>query len=112
MRIIKKVLLTMLAMLPVASISTVAYSQLNEQAGEGQTDLLRFKITQARKLLFPQGVLLTTRQEAKERLSRETGITDERALEEELDRQVQILLDQGLIETNEVQMRAATPSAW
>lgn len=112
MRIIRKVLLTVFAVLPVASISTAAYSQLNEFAGENQTDLLRCKIAQARRLLFPKGVLLTTREEAIERLSRETGITDEQALEEELDRQVQILMDQGLIETNEVQMRAATPSEW
>ena len=112
MRTIKKALLTFLAMLPVASISTVAYCQLNELEGENQTDLLRFKITQARKLLFPNGVLTTTRQEAKERLARETGITDEQTLEEEFNRQVKTLLDNGLIETDEIQMRAGTPSAW
>lgn len=112
MRTIRKALLTVLAMLPVASISTVAYCQLNELAGENQTDLLRFKISQARRLLFPQGVFTTTRQEAKERLARETGITDERALEEELSRQLKLLLDNGLIDMNELQAIGSVPSAW
>lgn len=112
MRIIKKFLLTALAMLPVASISTVAYCQLNELEGENQTDLLRFKLTEARRLLFPNGVMTTTRQQARDRLARETGITDEQALEEEFNRQVKTLHDNGLIETDEVQMSAGTPSAW
>ena len=112
MRTIKKALLTVLAILPVASISTVAYCQLNELAGENQTDLLRFKLSQARRLLFPSGVYTITRQEAKERLSKETGITDEQALEEELERQLKILLDSGLIEMNELASIGSTPSAW
>lgn len=112
MRIVRKTILMILAMLPIASVSTVAYSQLNEMAGEGQTDLLRSKIALARRLLFPNGVLITSNQEAKERLSRQTGITDEYLLDEEFNRQVETLLENGLVEVNETFMRAATPSAW
>lgn len=99
-------------MLPVASISTVAYCQLNELAGENQTDLLRSRLSQARRLLFPTGVYTTTRQEAKERLAREIGIADEQTLEDELNRHLQILLDNGLVETNELAAFSSIPSAW
>lgn len=112
MRPIKRILLTLLTMFPVASISTVAYSQLSELAGENQTDLLRFKLSQTRRLIFPTGVFTTTRQKAKERLAQETGIANEQALEEELNRNLKFLYDNGLIEINEWASISSAPSVW
>lgn len=112
MRFMRHILLTFLATLPIASISMAAYSQLNELAGEDQSDLLRFQVTQARRLLFRNGVLTTTVQEARERFAYETGITDEQVLEEEFNRQMQILIENGLVETDERLVMAGTPSAW
>lgn len=112
MRTLKRLFLSVLTMLPIASISTVAYSQVNELAGEGQTDLLRSQIREARHLLFEKGVITTSIKEARERLADEAGIQDEQVLEAELNRLVQLLLDNGLIEVNEVSMRSAAPSVW
>ena len=112
MRSVKKFLLTLLAMLPVASISTAAYCSLSDMAGQNQTDLLRYKVAKARRLLFPNGVMTTTYEAARERLAQETGITDEQMLEDEFNRQIKILMDNRLIETNEMAMSAGTPSAW
>lgn len=112
MRTLKKVLLTILAMLPIASISTTAYCSLNEMAGEEQNDILRAQISLARKLLFQTGVLTTTYEEARERLAKQTGIQDQYELEEEFNRQIKILLDNGLIETQEIKMVSRTPSIW
>lgn len=109
---IKYFVLAILAMLPFTSIATAAYSQINSLAGQNQTDLLRWNISNARRLLFPKGIFAVTIQEAKERLAREKGIEDQNALDDEFGRQIQILMDNGLIETNEQMVMSTVPSAW
>lgn len=108
----RKLLLTLLAILPVASISTAAYCQLNELAGEEQNDLLRAKIAKARRLLLPSGAIRSTLEAAKNRLAHQTGIMDEGELEEEFNYHVQILIDNGLVDTDEKEILAKGPSAW
>ena len=112
MRSFRKLLLSVLAMLPVTSISTPAYSKLNEMAGEEQSELFQTQVRTAKRLIFSEGAISTTVQQAKERISAQTGVTDEDALSQELEKQVQILQANGLIELNEMNIGSKSPSAW
>lgn len=113
MRLVKKFLLTVLAALPVASISTAADSKLTEMTGEEQNDALnKYDPSEARCLIMEPGTAMTTVDEAKNRLSRKTGITDERMLDTELRKQIQILRKHRLIEMDEANIIASVPSAW
>ncbi len=113
MRLVKKFLLTVLAALPVASISAAADSKLTEMTGDEQNDALNnYDPSTARRLIMEPGTAMTTVEEAKIRLSRQTGITDERMLDAELRKQIEILRKHRLIEMNEANIIAPVPSAW
>ena len=113
MRLVRKFLLTVLAALPVASISAAADSKLTEMTGEEQNDALNnYNPSVARRLIMEPGTAATTVEDAKNRLSQQTGITDDRELDVELQKQIKILRDHGLIETRESNIIAPVPSAW
>ena len=112
MRSVKKTVLTVLAMMPVASISTVAYCQLNEMAGEEQNDLLQGNISEAHKMLMAPGTSTISVEDSKNYLSQQTGITDPQALDEEFNKHVRVLVGKGLIEKNEANITSHIPSAW
>ena len=109
---IKKFLLTMMTLLPSSAISTVAHAQLLASTGEDQTNLLESETVKARRLLMPIGATATTIEDAKKLLSDQTGITEENALEQEFQKQVKILVDKGIVETNEKNLMSSSPSRW
>ena len=112
MRFLKKMTLTVLSVMPIASISAVAYCQLNEMAGEEQNDLLHGQISTAHKLLMAPGTVTTTEDESKDFFSRQTGITDPKELDEEFQRHLRVLIEKGLVEKNETNITSHIPSAW
>lgn len=112
MRFLKKLTLTVLSVMPIASISTVAYCQLNELAGEEQNDLLHGQISSAHALLMAPGTVSTTEEESKAYLSQQTGITDPTELDDEFQRQLRVLVEKGLVEKNERNITSKIPSEW
>jgi hypothetical protein len=112
MRFLKKMTLTVLSVMPIASISTVAYCQLNEMAGEEQNDLLHGQISTAHQLLMAPGTVSTTEEESKAYLSRQTGITDPKELDTEFQRHLRVLIEKGLVEKNETNITSSIPSRW
>ena len=112
MRSFKKTILTVLAMMPVASISTVAYCQLNEMAGEEQNDLLQGDISTSHKLLMAPGTTAISVDDSKSYLSQQTGITDPQALDEVFNQHLKLLVAKGLVEKNESNITSHIPSAW
>jgi hypothetical protein len=112
MRNVRKLILAFLAALPITSISTAAYSKVNEMSGEEQNNNLEDRVRNAKRRLFSNGQEFTTIEEAKRRISQQTGITDEETLNRLVEEQIKILMDHGIIERNEIMLRSHSPSTW
>lgn len=112
MRPIRKAILTLLAMMPVTSISTVAHCQLNAMAGEEQNDLLKDNISNSHKMLMAPGTNSISIEDSMNYFAQKSGITDPQTLDQEFAKHVKVLLDKGLIEKTEMNIRSQVPSIW
>lgn len=112
MTFIKKAIFSALAMLPIASISAVAHAKMLEAEGEEQSNLLEDEAVNARRLLMPLGAMSISVEDSKAHLAQQTGITDDKALDEEFQRQVKILIDKGIVQKDEKMLMSSGPSRW
>lgn len=110
MKILKKATLSILAALPVSTISIAAHSQLLDIAGEEQNFRLNEELMSAKRLLFPPGMIITTADQARSQIQILTGENDPIKLDEIIRLQVQKMLENGMIETNEHTIISKVPS--
>ena len=107
---VKKFVLVMLSVLPIASISTVANAKLEDIRGKEDADRIDNEINEIRGLLFPQWTMAVTHEAAIARLKDLKGIQDERILREEYERMLGILKKSQDYEINEKMIVSGVPS--
>ncbi|MGZ3774078.1 MAG: hypothetical protein ACXVCY_08640 [Pseudobdellovibrionaceae bacterium] len=110
MKAMKKYILSLLTLLPIKSIATVAQSAVLDAAGEEQKSLLLNQLNKSRSLIMPKGVYSTTIEEAKARLKGLTGISNENELDAEITKHIEILQKNGILIMNEGKIVSGAPS--
>ena len=109
MKKIFQLLMVVLGYAPIASISVAAHTKASEMKGEDQSAALRKELQLARNRLMPQGHFNFSLDQAVERSALITGLQGV-DLEEAVRRDIQLLIDQGLLEVKENTLVAGTPS--
>jgi hypothetical protein len=110
MKILKKATLSILAALPVSTISIAAHSELLNIAGEEMNSKLPDELMSAKRLLFPPGVITTTEEQARAQIQNITGESDPEKVDEIVRFHIQKMLESGMIETNEHRIISKIPS--
>ena len=119
---VRNLILGILALLPVASIATAAESALSEREGQVRSDRLRAELFRARRILFPEGNRRVSIVDAYERvraLLTRGKSPSPATVDEEMQRLVLLLLDNGMIQMDEKQItslverrRQGRPLSW
>jgi hypothetical protein len=107
MKKLLKITLSILAILPIASVAFAAESRLLELEGETDTDSLRNEIRSSRQMLFADGAAITSIEDARERFMSQT---DNMNAESEFQKTIEFLDSQGLISVNEKEILSYGPS--
>jgi hypothetical protein len=104
-----KFLMVALSYAPMATVAVAAQGKANELEGEIQSFKLKQKLDGARFRLLPTYHVSTSFESAEKRYSELTGLEGEdltRAMEEDIEN----LLEAGLIQVDEKNIRASGPS--
>lgn len=107
MKKIIKTILSLLALSPSSSVAFAAESKLIELESEVNVDDLRNDIMNSRKMLFKEGVMYTTIDEARRRFMDMTSSEDP---ELEFQETIELLESQGLISVDEKEIMSYGPS--
>ncbi|MGK5088256.1 hypothetical protein WDW86_11920 [Bdellovibrionota bacterium FG-2] len=97
----RKLILTALAVMPVASISLAATSELSAMEGEVQNGILLGDALKIKGQLFKDFETETTMDEAFARFSKVSAIKDEKELNAKFDLALQTLIKNRLLQINE-----------
>jgi len=109
-----KILLALLSYFPINSVAVAAQSKLNEVDLEIRNQVLRQELQElqaARNRLIPTGSSFNTIKDAKERASKITGLVDGQ-LDEQVQIDLQLLKNSGLIQFDEKHILSAGPSEY
>lgn len=100
MKKIFQLLMVILGYAPIASISVAAHAKASELKGEDQPAVLRKQLQAARNRLMPLGYSHFSVDQAMDRSAAITGLLGAE-LEESIRRDIQLLMDQGILEVKE-----------
>ncbi len=106
----KKIALSVLALIPIESISIAASSSILDLAGEEQNQNLISSLRSSRMLLMPVGVYNTSTIDARNRMANALGVSDETTLDIEFKKHLDFLHKNGIISFDENQIVSAAPS--
>lgn len=97
----RRIILSVLAMMPVASISLAATSELSTEEGEVQKGLLLGDALKLKTMLFPDLETYSTIDAAYERFRKTSGIEDKETLNAEFRRALRVLQENNLLQMDE-----------
>ncbi|MGK5087898.1 hypothetical protein WDW86_10100 [Bdellovibrionota bacterium FG-2] len=106
----RKLILTVLAVMPIASISLAATSELSAMEGEVQKGILLGDALKIKGQLFSDFETETTIDEAYVRFSKSSAIQDVNELNAKFDQALQTLLKNGLLQINEKNISSSVAS--
>lgn len=104
-----KLLMILLSYAPIATVAVAAQAKASEIEGEAQNVLLLKLARDTRYRLLPDGHTTIHFEDAKKRYSQVTGLQG-MELEKGLTKDLQFMLDQGLVQLNEKGMISSGPS--
>jgi hypothetical protein len=111
MKTITKYLMILLSYSPIVTIAVAAQAKASEIEGEGQNEVLMKELRSARTRILPDGHTGASIEQVITRYGAITGLEGEN-LKTSLSRDLQILIDQGIIHANEKEVLSSGPSQY
>lgn len=109
MKRVLRIIMVMLSYAPIATVAIAAHAKANELDGEAQNERVRENITGARYRLLPTFHMSSTIDAARIRYAKVTGLEGEE-LESAMAKDVNALVNAGLLQFNEKYIVAGGPS--
>lgn len=109
MRKILKLFMILLSYAPISTVSVAAQSKVSEIEGVSQNRILMEMARQIRYHLLPDGHQVIDIEAARQRYSELTGL-DGDALEDQMNRDIQFMIENGYIQLNEKWILSESPS--
>lgn len=109
MKKILKLFMILLSYAPISTVSVAAQSKVSELEGVSQNRILIEMARQIRYRLLPNGHQVIDVEAARQRYSELTGL-DGDALEDQMNRDIQFMIENGYIQFNEKWILSESPS--
>jgi hypothetical protein len=111
MKSIFKYLMILLSYSPIVTVAVAAQAKASEIEGEGQNEILAKQVSLARSRVLEVGQTTATYAQVTDRYSARTGLTGD-FLAVSLKRDLEFLIYQGVIVTNEKEILSHGPSQY
>ncbi len=111
MKNMTRLFLIILTYAPIKTVAVAAQSKISEMAGEGQHAVLMKAVKNARYRILPDGHTFISLEDSKKRYAELTGLHG-LELQQQMKRDVQLLVNHNLLQVNEKFAMSQGPSRW